>query len=115
MLQLKVPRKQFLLTCVDLPLQDQRDKTVVLFHDESTFSSNDDHNIMWGVKGQKVIKPPKSKGAGIMVSGSIDEFNGFLAFSDEEYGEAKKSNPIHKEVCSGASRIRRKQGGILES
>ena len=47
---------------------------------------------MWGEKGQKMIKP-RSKGAGIMVSDFIDELHGFLAFSDEEYEEAKKSNP----------------------
>ena len=32
---------------------------------------------------------PKSRGAGIMVSDFIDEHNGFLAFSDEEYERAK--------------------------
>ena len=67
---------------------DQQDKTVVFFHDESTFSSNEDQSIMWGEKGQKMIKP-KSKGAGIMVSDFIDELHGFLAFSDQEYEEAK--------------------------
>lgn len=60
-------------------------------HDESTFSANDDQNIMWWVKGQKMTKP-KSKGAGIMVSDFIDE-QGFLALTDEEYEEAKKSDP----------------------
>ena len=53
---------------------------------------------MWGVKGQKVIKP-KSKGAGIMVSDFIDEFNGFLALTDEEYEQAKASNPGMKKYA----------------
>ena len=79
-------------TDIEPPLVDQREKTVVLFHDESTFSANEDQNIMWGVKGQKMIKP-KSKGAGIMVSDFIDEKSGFLAFSDDEYEEVKISNP----------------------
>ena len=79
-------------TDIEPPLVDQREKTVILFHDESTFSANEDQNIMWGVKGQKFIKP-KSKGAGIMVSDFIDEKSGFLAFSDDEYEEANISNP----------------------
>ena len=36
---------------------------------------------------------PKSKGAGIMVSDFINEHNGFLALSDDEYEGAKPSNP----------------------
>lgn len=42
-------------------------------------------------KGTKDDKT-KSKGAGIMVSDFIDE-QGFLALTDEEYEEAKKSDP----------------------
>ena len=53
---------------------------------------NEDQNVMWGVKGQKMIKP-KSKGAGIMVSDFIDEFQGFLALTDDEYEAAKASDP----------------------
>ena len=38
----------------------------------------------------------KSTEAGIMVSDLIDEHNGFLALSDEEYQAAKATNPnIH--------------------
>ena len=36
---------------------------------------------------------PKSKGAGIMVSDFIDEKNGFLRLTQEEYDQAKQSNP----------------------
>ena len=39
---------------------------------------------------------PKSKGAGIMVSDFIDEYNGFLVLTDEQFKEAKKSNPSIK-------------------
>ena len=36
---------------------------------------------------------PKSKGSGNMVSDFVDEHNGFLAFSDEEYEIAKTKHP----------------------
>ena len=36
---------------------------------------------------------PKGRAAGIMVSDFIDEHNGFLAFSNEEYEHAKRVNP----------------------
>jgi len=48
------------------------DKTVVLFHDESTFQGNDDQPTFWGTKGTAVMRP-KSKGSGIMLSDFIDE------------------------------------------
>ena len=77
---------------IDPPTIERRSKTVMFFHDESTFNANEDQYIMWGTKGQKMIKP-KSRGAGIMVSDFIDEIHGFLAFSDEEYEEAKETIP----------------------
>ena len=76
---------------VDPPTNERRSKTVFLFHDESTFMSNEDQPTQWGMKGEKMMKP-KSKGAGIMVSDFIDEHNGFLALSDDEYQAAKDSN-----------------------
>ena len=79
-------------TDIDPPSLDRRSKTVVFFHDESTFSANEDQNVMWGVGGQKMIKP-KSRGAGIMVSDFIDEFDGFLALTEAQYDAAKVSNP----------------------
>ena len=81
---------------VDAPTSERRSKTVVFFHDESTFMSNEDQTTQWGMKGERMLKP-KSKGSGIMVSDFIDEHNGFLAFSDEEHDRAKALNPrIHK-------------------
>ena len=77
---------------IEPPNLERRSKTVVLFHDESTFQSNEGQVTQWGVKGQKMIKP-KSRGAGIMVSDFIEEHNGLLALSDEEYNTAKESNP----------------------
>ena len=84
--------QKVLPTDIDPPTLERRSKTVIFFHDESTFSANEDQNVMWGVKGQKMIKP-KSKGAGIMVSDFIDAFQGFLALTDDEYEAAKASYP----------------------
>jgi len=68
---------------IDPPTLDKREKAVVFFCDESTFQSNEDQNLQWGVKGTKTMKP-KGKGAGIMISNFIDEHHGFLALNDEE-------------------------------
>lgn len=54
--------------------------------------SNEDQPTQWGMKGEKMLKP-KSKGSGIMVSDFVDEHNGFLALSDEEYDAAKTKHP----------------------
>ena len=43
------------------------------------------------MKEEKMMKL-KSKGAGIMVSESIDEHNGFLALTDTKYETAKATN-----------------------
>lgn len=47
------------------PSQAVLDKTILLFHDKSTFQWNDDQSTFWGTKGPHVTRP-KSKGAGIM-------------------------------------------------
>ena len=83
---------------IDAPTLERRPKTVVFCHDESTFQANDDQSLQWGEKGTKMMKP-KSKGAGIMVSDFIDEYNGFLALTDEQFKEAKKSNPSMKKYA----------------
>jgi len=71
------------------PPQAVLDKTVVLFHDESTFQANDDQPSFWGTKGTTVMRP-KSKGSGIMVSDFIDEKNGYLCLTQEEYARAHR-------------------------
>ena len=83
---------------VDPPIQERRGKTVVFFHDETTFQSNEDQTSQWGVKGTKVMKP-KSRGAGIMTSDFIDEHSGFLSLTDEEYECAKQVNPSAKKYA----------------
>ena len=75
-------------TDVDPPTSEKRAKTVVFFHDESTSMSNEDQPTQWGLKGERML----SKGSGIMVSDFIDEHNGFLALSDEEYEAAKTTH-----------------------
>ena len=80
---------------VDPPTLEKRSKTVVFFHDESTFQANDDQSLQWGQKDEKIMKP-KSKGAGIMVSDFIDEHNGFLVLTEEEYLRAKQSSSTIK-------------------
>ena len=69
-----------------------RKHLVLIFHDESTFHSNDDQGWMWGEKGKTIIKP-KGQGRGIMVSDFIEEHNGFLALTDSEYQEGKLIYP----------------------
>ena len=67
------------------------EKTVIIFHDESTFQCNDDETTFWGEKGTAVMRP-KSRGSGIMVSDFIEERNGYLSLSREEYDIAKVSD-----------------------
>ena len=51
------------------------DKTVVLFHDETAFQSNEDQLTLWAEKETSIMRP-KSKGNGIMVSDFISEQHG---------------------------------------
>ena len=74
------------------PPQAVLDKTVVFFHDESTFQANDDQSTFWGIKGTHVMKP-KSKGTGIMVSDFVDEKGGYLALTVDEHQEATVADP----------------------
>ena len=41
---------------IETPDVARRNKTVFLFHDESTFNANDDQNMKWGIKGEKIMK-----------------------------------------------------------
>ena len=87
--------KQALPSDLECPSQEVVDKTVVFFRDESTFQSNDDQPTLWGTKNTHVLKP-KSKGAGIMVSDFIDEKQGYLALTAEEYDREKATDPMVK-------------------
>ena len=77
---------------------DEIIQKLIIFHDESTFQANDEENWMWGEHGQCVLKP-KSCGSGIMVSDFIDEHNGYLRLTDEEYIQAvDKVDGLQKEA-----------------
>ena len=79
-------------TDLETPSEEQVAKTIVIFHDESTFQANDDQMKFWGAKDMTFLRP-KSKGAGIMVSDFIEEQNGYLRLDDSEYEQAKQSHP----------------------
>ena len=57
---------------------------VLIFHDESTYHSNKDQGWMWAEKGHQSIRP-KGLGWGIMVSDFVDEYDGLLSLTDEEF------------------------------
>ena len=78
-------------TDIEPPTADKREKTVFIFHDETTFNAYDDQNLKWGMKGEKIMKK-KSKGTSRMVSDFITEQDSFLALSDAEYQRAKETN-----------------------
>ena len=63
-------------------------KLVAIFHDESTFNSNEDQGWMWEEKGKVGLKP-KDQGRGIMVSDFIEEHFGYLALTNDEFDRAK--------------------------
>ena len=69
-----------------------RRKLVLIFHDKSTFHSYDDQGWMWAEKGKQQIKP-KTQG-GIMMSDFVDEHNGYLDLTDEEF-----HRKIHIQDC----------------
>ena len=77
---------------MEFPRPELRDKTITVFHDESTFQANEDQPTLWAQKGTSVMRP-KSKGSGIMVSDLIDERNDL---SDEEYEHVKQKDPLIK-------------------
>ena len=55
-----------------------------MMNDESTFHSNEDQGWVWAEQWSQQIKP-KGQGRGIMVSDFIDEYNGYLQLTDEEW------------------------------
>ena len=71
---------------LESPSIEQIEKTIVLFHDESTFQSNDHEKKQWGTKDNHMLMP-KSRGAGIMISDFISEQDGYLCLNEEEFAE----------------------------
>ena len=64
--------------------KEEGEKCIVWWHDESAYNTSEDTPILWGEKGKLPIKP-KGKGSSIMVSEFIEEKDGYLALSDEQY------------------------------
>ena len=83
-----VEAAQFLPDDLECPSPHQLERTVVILHDESIFTANEDQKLQWGSADMHVIRP-KGKGAGIMVSDFIDELNGYLRLTNEELERAK--------------------------
>ena len=75
------------LSDLEIPRDEVIKKSIVIFHDESTFQANDEESWMWGEHELCVLKP-KSHGSGIMVSDFIDEHNGYLRLTNEEFRQA---------------------------
>ena len=84
--------KQALPSDLQCPPPDKLNKTIIIFHDESTFQANDDQPTLWAEKSTHVMRP-KSKGSGIMVSDFIEEKGGYLALTQEQYDRVKVQDP----------------------
>ena len=83
---------------IDTPPAEQIAKTIILFHDESTFQANDCERTQWGQTGEHMLVP-KSRGAGIMVSDFISEQDGYLKLSDEEFAIGRTIFPGLKQYA----------------
>ena len=76
--------------------QEQGEKQIVWFHDESAYNTVEDTPTLWGEKGKLPIKP-KGRGSSIMVSEFIEEKDGFLALSEQQYeAEAFQNSGMEK-------------------
>ena len=80
---------------LESPSAEQISKTVVIFHDESTFQANDGQTSFWGTKDMHLLRP-KGRGAGIMVSDFIEDHNGYLRLTDEEFARGLQKYPYLK-------------------
>ena len=73
---------------------------VTITQHESTFHVNNDQRYAWQEVGTNPLLP-KSQGAGLMVADFVDEQNGFLRLSDEEFaqGQAVHGDDLEQEAC----------------
>ena len=74
---------------------DAEKKLVLIYHDESIFYSNESPGWRWAEQDRLTL-PAKGKGRGIMVSDFVEEHNGFLQLSDEEWERAKLACQLFK-------------------
>ena len=78
------PTEEALPTDVPHMIKEEGEKHNVWWHDKSAYNTTEDTQTLWGEKGKLPIKP-KGKGWSIMVSEFIEEKDGYLALSDEQY------------------------------
>lgn len=82
---------------IETPSDNQIERNIIFFYDKSTFQANDDQPTQWGNAVRKSgMLWPKSWGAGIMVSDSVDEKNGYLCLTDKEFKSACDRNIVFK-------------------
>ena len=80
-------------SCSDDPIrvcqeEDEGKKPLILiYHDESTFHLSDGQSWLWAEIGKQPIQP-KGQGREIMVNDFIDEYNGFLQLTNDEYDQS---------------------------
>ena len=97
-----------------LPTEQAPWKLVLIFHDESTFHANEDQGWMWDEKGKMMIRP-KEQGRGIMASDFIDEHNGYLALTDDELEEGRKTYANLQQAARVKIKIGAEyEGGVFE-
>ena len=89
-------------------------RLVTLYHDECAFQSNDDQSYMWALEDQSCIRP-KNRGSGLMVSDFIDEYNGCLRLTDEEYALAQVTHPNIQQVARTILRYGENRDGYWNS
>ena len=81
--------------------KEEGEKCIVWFHDESAYNTTEDTSTLWGEKG-KLPNKPKGRGSSIMVSEFIEEKDGYLALSDEQYDFelANTDGDVYKSACA---------------
>ena len=82
-------------------MSKEGEKRIVWFHDKSAYNTTEDTPVLWGEKGKLPIKP-KGKGSSIMVSEFIEEKDGYLALSDQQYEleVANSSDDVEKSALA---------------
>ena len=83
--------------------KEEGEKRIVWFHDENAYNTAKDTPILWGEKGKLPIKP-KGRGSSIMVSEFIEEQDGYLALSDQQY-EFEVARNERQDIVSRPSRF----------
>ena len=72
------------MPCVCRNTYDEENRLVVLYHDESIYNTNKGQSWMWAEEEYPALLT-KTKGSGIMVAEFINEHNGYLKLTPEEY------------------------------